>query len=335
MCTQSCSYACDNDCEYACDRGCAYACYDDDGATGCDSFCTTGCLKAFARDCSTVCASGSKASEGARPVAKAILPGWFIVYSVNSVVRVCVQNIYHEAFARVFFDRSSYARNTTMPGKVFLPVIHVHNLIQTLENIALAKFNGADGVFLINHGSVSADELVGFYHGAVEEHPEFWIGMNCLDLTGEQVFHKVPDSLGGVWVDDGGVSEESSGYARKIKESRENSTFPGLYFGGVAFKGQAHVDDVQKVAATAIDFMDVVTTSGPQTGFAAPVEKIAAMKESIGDRPLALASGVTIDNVGDYLPYVDYFLVATGISKSFHELDPVKVRCLAEAIHDV
>lgn len=68
---------------------------------------------------------------------------------------------------------------------------------------------------------------------------------------------------------------------------------------------------MKKVSEMATDFMGVVATSGAGTGQAASVEKIAPMKEAISERPLALASGVTVHNVGDYLPYVVYFLVAT------------------------
>ena len=56
------------------------------------------------------------------------------------------------------------------------------------------------------------------------------------------------------------------------------------------------------------------------------------MRQALGTFPLALASGVTPENVTDYLPFVDCFLVATGISKSFTELDPAKVTGLVENV---
>lgn len=52
------------------------------------------------------------------------------------------------------------------------------------------------------------------------------------------------------------------------------------------------------------------------------------MKAAVGDFPLAIASGITPENVGEYLPWCDCFLVATGISCSFEELDPERVRAL-------
>jgi len=227
-----------------------------------------------------------------------------------------------------------------MSGKFLLPVIHVLDLDQVLRNVGTAKINGADGVFLINHGSIETHELVEFYEEAVKCFPGFWIGLNCLDLQGYEVFRNVPNSVDGIWIDDGGISEKSSPCnksnrcAKKICRYKEESGFTGKYFGGVAFKGRERVRDVKKVAEMAMEFMDVVTTSGTCTGVAADVEKIASMKEAIGDKPLALASGVTLANVFKYLPFVDYFLVATGISSGFYELDPQKLYNLAKFVHE-
>jgi predicted TIM-barrel enzyme len=50
--------------------------------------------------------------------------------------------------------------------------------------------------------------------------------------------------------------------------------------------------------------------------------------------PLAIASGITPENVGDYLDVADCFLVATGISRSFTELEPSRVRRLIERVRD-
>ena len=220
-----------------------------------------------------------------------------------------------------------------MTGKQFMPVIHVLDMEQMLKNLEIAKSNGGDGVFLINHGSMSAKELVGVHAKAVETYPDFWIGINCLDLRSHEVFEKVPGTVDGIWVDDGGVYDDNVDYAKEIAESRARSSFEGKYFGGVAFKGGPFVKDAAKAAKVATEFIDMVTTSGVGTGIAAPIDKIASMKEAIGDKSLAIASGIDIRNVEEYLPYVDHFLVATGISRTFYELDPVKVKNLAEAIH--
>jgi predicted TIM-barrel enzyme len=107
-----------------------------------------------------------------------------------------------------------------------------------------------------------------------------------------------------------------------------------MYFGGVAFKYQRHVEAVGHAARIASRYMDVVTTSGPGTGRAAEVEKIFTMKEALGDFTLAIASGITPENVTAYLPYADCFLVATGISHDFNNLDPARTKTLVDTVRD-
>lgn len=52
----------------------------------------------------------------------------------------------------------------------------------------------------------------------------------------------------------------------------------------------------------------------------------------IWKHPMGLASGITAENVSSFLPYVDCFLVATGISRDFHNLDESKVKQLVDLI---
>jgi uncharacterized protein len=210
-----------------------------------------------------------------------------------------------------------------------LPVIHVDSLEQGHRNTQIARDAGSDGVFLINHGM--ADEALLAIHDAVADaHPGWWVGVNCLGLSPEQVFGAVSPTVGGVWVDNAGIEEgqEDQPYAERVSAVR-HSRAPGcLYFGGVAFKYQRHVDDLEAACQVAARYLDVVTTSGPGTGHAAEVEKIRRMKQALSDTPLAIASGITPENVSDYQPHADSFLVATGISRSFTELDAMRVRSL-------
>jgi len=76
----------------------------------------------------------------------------------------------------------------------------------------------------------------------------------------------------------------------------------------------------------------VVTTSGIATGVAADTEKVHKMKSSVGRTPLCVASGINATNIYDYLPHVDCFIVATGVSDSFHELSVPKMRALVEIL---
>lgn len=220
---------------------------------------------------------------------------------------------------------------------VVLPVIHVVDERQVIENVVVAWEGGSDGVFLINH-RMPSDKFLDIYESISERFPGFWIGINCLDLSVEEIFDEIfrrsLDSLSGLWVDNLGIDErlEEQSEADKIAELRRRSRWRGLYFGGVAFKYQRIVSDLEGAAQIAARYTDVITTSGPGTGLAAEVEKIRRMKIAIGEKPLAIASGITPENVKNYLGMADCFLVATGISKDFVTLDPDRLKYLMENV---
>ncbi len=158
--------------------------------------------------------------------------------------------------------------------------------------------------------------------------------MNCLDLSAKDAAGCIPDYIDGLWSDNARIDEreECQPYAEDVKNLLQE--WNGLYFGGVAFKYQREVKDLEVAVEISKSYMDAICTSGKGTGYAADVKKLKRMKSAVGDFPIAIASGITPDNIEDYLPYVDYYLVATGIGKSFTELDGDKVRILADKIHN-
>ncbi len=111
-----------------------------------------------------------------------------------------------------------------------------------------------------------------------------------------------------------------------------------MLFGGVAFKYIRPIvppEHFGEVARLALDCgVDVITTSGPATGEPPAVNKVQAMRHAIGDHALAVASGIRPENVSAFLPFVDAFLVATGIEASFGQFDEVRVHELACTIHE-
>lgn len=195
-----------------------------------------------------------------------------------------------------------------------LPVIHIKSVEQAVRNALLSQDCGAHGCFLIHH-SAGREELLDAYAAVREVVGDWWVGLNDLGRDGEKLLAGLP-SVDGLWVDS----------LERNKDVKAN--FSGMLFGGTAFKYQKRVNDVAEAARDAARLCDVVTTSGEGTGSAPAVDKIRTMKGAIGDKPLAIASGITPENVREFLPYTDYFLVATGISSSFHELDAAKVRSL-------
>jgi len=220
-------------------------------------------------------------------------------------------------------------------GHVVLPVIHVSSEEQAQRNAGIACGAGAHGAFLINHSMGSA-ELLAIHERVAQAFPGWWLGVNCLDLDPAQAVRRASPEVAGIWSDNAMIreSQESQPQADEVLAAIRETGWPGLYFGGVAFKYQRPVDDLGAAARIAGRYMDVVTTSGAGTGQAAHLEKIAAMKAALGDLPLAIASGITPENVRHYLPISDCYLVATGIGDSFEELNPVRVGALVDAVRE-
>jgi predicted TIM-barrel enzyme len=170
------------------------------------------------------------------------------------------------------------------------------------------------------------------------EYPQLWLGINLLGRLPSTIVARVAEvGHKGVWADNAGVEESSDDqpFAQTFVRTRRELAWEGLYFGGVAFKYQRSVPPslYSRAAKKAADFMDVVCTSGDGTGKAAALSKVEAMRQGVGEHALALASGVTAENVATYLPFIDAYLVGTGIESSFGVIDESKLRTLYERIH--
>lgn len=224
--------------------------------------------------------------------------------------------------------------------RVLLPVIHPVGRDEALCSVRVAHEARVRGVFLIDQG-MSAAQVLELVLVVRERFPSLWVGVNLLAYRPEEALRHALDvcdgRIDGIWSDNADIDEDAAAQpaARTFREARRERGWNGLYFGGVAFKYQRHVrhEDLGRAATAALPFVDVVCTSGPGTGKAAEVEKVVAIREAIGPNGgLALASGVTSQNVGDYLPHVDAFLVGTGIERRFGVLDPERVSALQQII---
>lgn len=234
--------------------------------------------------------------------------------------------------------------------KRLLPVIHILNEKQAVEQASLCNDLGL-GCFLIHHRR----DYITLFHVAEKVHeqlPDMWIGVNALDLSPLELWEKSPDWVKGIWVDNGGVVEidgnidttEASEVQRlAIDNYREetNKKYLAEYFGGFAFKYQAPVTKLQEGAMWAALHFDTVTTSGTGTGIAADLEKVKVIRDGIDESKrmfsnkarLGLASGVSLENVDQYLPYVDDFLVSTSLhGEDEYHFDKDKVEKLRDKI---
>jgi uncharacterized protein len=219
-------------------------------------------------------------------------------------------------------------------------VIHPISRDAAVESIRVVHAAGVRGVFLIDQG-MDERGVLRLVLDARERLPSLWVGVNLLGRRPADALRTALEAcegrIDGLWCDNAGIDERATSqtYADELVLARRRTSWTGLYFGGVAFKYQREIaaSDLSRAAALAAPYMDVICTSGPGTGKAAEVDKLRVMREAVGsETAIALASGVTADNVEAYLPHVDSFLVGTGIEERLGVIDAAKVSALHYAI---
>ncbi len=214
-----------------------------------------------------------------------------------------------------------------MPDSKFMVVIHVVDYQQAKRNCEIALDNGADGIFLAD-GGVSDEVLGGICSRLRDASPiALFIGMHIpgfepfvnLKMLSDHAWN--PSALWFTTVTD----------PMRLKHEADASRFPGLVFGEVNFdpKNPARVLAVE--SGIMASFVDVVTVAALDASLPPELETIQLARRVLppGNK-LAIASGMTPENVEPFLDYVDYFLVATGVSKSQTELDPARVQLMAK-----
>lgn len=204
------------------------------------------------------------------------------------------------------------------------PVVHINDIREAADQASVAFEAGADGVYLIDHRAGVPTRLINTFNDVAKEHPDKFVGVNYLqydsaatafdDVLLRESANELVRLPDGIWVDNADQSKETT---MKIR-----ADFPHLnairYLGGVAFKyTDFYKEDPEEAAHEAtrlMDYVDVVTTSGRGTGYAPSPEKIARMKEAIGpDKKLAVASGISSENIAQYGQTFDQLLVSTSI----------------------
>lgn len=203
------------------------------------------------------------------------------------------------------------------------PVVHIQDAEQAQTQVQVALDAGVDGVYLIDHRSALPNKLINVFNEIKASHPDDYIGVNFLQLdSGYQTFAymkqehdagAMPVYPDGLWVDDAEADKELLQELRASDAKLQNVR----YLGGTAFKYTTrYTDDPVEAGAEAREmspYVDVVTTSGAGTNVSPGVAKIAAMKEAIAPQALAVASGISEENIQDYADSLDQILLASSI----------------------
>lgn len=221
--------------------------------------------------------------------------------------------------------------------KVFLPVVKPRSRAVALQSIQTAIDSGADGVFVTND-RIDEFELLDFIPQIQKRFGSIWIGVNMIGYSPVSVLDLIKAiPVDGIWSDNAGIDEMSTAQpaGELFRQARLDLNWKGLYFGGIDFKYQRPISLglLPRAAQNAVPYMDVLTTSGLETGSAPSIDKVAALRLGAQSHPIALASGITPCNVIDYLPIADCFIVASSIETKSSGLNPEGTKLLSRIIH--
>ena len=201
------------------------------------------------------------------------------------------------------------------------PVIHYSTFEHTFAQAEKCINQKVDGIFLISHNGNDYDLIP--TANAIKALYDIKIGVNMLGSS--DILQVYDDALGSlcvdmVWFDNCGVSSKGVTPEGRALSDMAIKHPDVEVFAAVAFKYQKTEERPTLAAAIASSYKFIATTSGSGTGKSPELAKIQMMSYAT-DGKLAVASGMTVENVRRYTPYLSHILVATGISSDFHTID--------------
>lgn len=167
--------------------------------------------------------------------------------------------------------------------------------------------------------------------------PHLLLGANFLSMSAVTALEKSLElGLNATWTDRPGIRSDRVAPTVPERITPLLRAHPEhVFFGSVAFKYQALDTDPAQAALHAFGHGMVPTTSGEATGVAADLSKIESMHKALSaahpHAPLALASGLTPENLQDFRPFISHALVSTGISSTFYDFDETRLKSFIAA----
>lgn len=227
-------------------------------------------------------------------------------------------------------------KGTFEKEKVLLPVISIVSEDQTTNDVAIAYKSGADGVIIADTFGANPLFLNRIYTSIKRIFDDYWIGLNYLSQNITEAIEHTPDELQGLYVHNlfthhqarGGAFHESN-----RKNMRDIQLWNGLYFGAIELKGKLETKEVKEIARLTIPNIDVLVVNSGNEHEPPLIENIKALKNELGCHSLSISSGINEENIQQFLPFVDCFIVDSSIKKDNGELDRRKVEQLEKIVH--
>lgn len=225
--------------------------------------------------------------------------------------------------------------------KRLFPVIHAENIESMLKDYATCVYADINQIFLIDHNNAGPQLLIDSIHEIRDDesncnaYPMF-VGVNFLCYPTWQAlveYFKYNHMFNALWVDNTHPDDVSVLRSLEIIKKYLCPTTSKL-FGGVGFKYQKHKSEITLQCDNVMHYVDVLTTSGNATGKAPAIEKLKLIQPYRTTHRVAIASGVSLENIEAFLPYADDFLVYSSVANADGRLNGKKLKELNKIIND-
>lgn len=204
-----------------------------------------------------------------------------------------------------------------------------------LRDLEITFANGGDAIVYEGGDFKKLDQVL---TAVREKYPNKVIGVNYLGayVSYIETFelaqkHKCQIA----WTDYSGIDLITEAPEMSLHDIDARKPAGVFYVSGIHMKYLTLRDpkkSIEKSARQAMGWMDGITITGPGTGQATDPEKARRTRSVIGDHPMGAASGVSSENVGSLVPYIDYMLVNSSIADANRRIVPEKLKALREAI---
>lgn len=215
---------------------------------------------------------------------------------------------------------------------------------RALEELAVFEEEGVDAAIIENyHGSL---QDVGRTLEALRERKvNVVLGLNILpnefkiSIPGTHQFggeFVQIDRVAGVYEGNYGYSELNYMEYKEIKEKH----FEIIVLGGVWPKYYTPIEgsDLERDLKEGMHRAEAIVVTGAGTGKETPLDKIKRFRSIVGDHPLVVGAGVTVDNAYEQLCLCDGAIVGSSLkadNDTHNPVDRARVRALMDVVKEV
>lgn len=212
---------------------------------------------------------------------------------------------------------------------IIAPVIHILDEQQTWAELAKVHAAGVQKAWIIHHGG--DDSLtMSIAQKSLRVLPDLCVGVNLLNTQPRTAVYLAREhGISNIWLDFAEIFDGCASEAAEEMLQMSMSVDMQIY-AGISFKYQPKDPSEMRTLERMLSYGWIPTTSGSSTGSPADERKLERLSNG-GTTPLAVASGVSIDNIAMTKQYCCEALVASSIATDEYHINVVKLKNLLDA----